>query len=66
MTWARERHTFGKPLIESQVIRHNLVDMQMKIEAACAYLYDCAWTVQQGVQVAARLAMLKNCATQAM
>ena len=66
VAWARERHTFGKPLIESQVIRHKLVDMQMKIEAARAYLYDCAWAVQQGEQAAARLAMLKNCATQAM
>ena len=66
MRSARERHTFGKPLIESQVIRHKLVDMQMKIEAARAYLYDCAWAVQQGEQAAARLAMLKNCATQAM
>ncbi len=66
LAWARERHTFGKPLIENQVIRHKLVDMQMKIEAARAYLYDCAWAVQQGEQAAARLAMLKNCATQAM
>ena len=66
LAWARERHTFGKPLIESQVIRHKLVDMQMKVEAARAYLYDCAWAVQQGEQAAARLAMLKNCATQAM
>ena len=66
VAWARERHTFGKPLIESQVIRHKLVDMQMKIEAARAYLYDCAWAVQQGEHPAARLAMLKNCATQAM
>lgn len=47
LAWARERHTFGKPLIESQVIRHKLVDMQMKIDAARAYLYDCAWQVQQ-------------------
>ena len=66
LAWARERHTFGKPLLESQVIRHKLVDMQMRIEAARAYLYDCAWAVQQGQRPAARLAMLKNCATQAM
>ena len=76
LAWARERHTFGKPLIESQVIRHKLVDMQMKIDAARSYLYDCAWQVQQqaagaaavegGLATAARLAMLKNCSTQAM
>ncbi len=66
VAWARERHTFGKPLIESQVIRHKLVDMQMKIDAASAYLYDAAWRVEQGQGDAAQLAMLKNCATQAM
>ena len=76
LAWARERHTFGKPLIESQVIRHKLVDMQMKIDAARSYLYDCAWQVQQqaagapatggGLATAARLAMLKNCCTQTM
>ncbi len=73
LEWARQRETFGQPLIGHQVIRHKLVDMQMRIESARAYLYDCAWQVQQGPQeeagstpVAARLAMLKNCATQAM
>ena len=70
LEWARQRETFGQPLIGHQVIRHKLVDMQMRIESARAYLYDCAWHVQQGhagsTPVAARLAMLKNCATQAM
>jgi acyl-CoA dehydrogenase len=66
VAWARERHTFGKPLIESQVIRHKLVDMQTKIDAASAFLYDAAWRVEQGRGDAAQLAMLKNCATQAM
>ncbi len=73
LEWARHRETFGQPLIGHQVIRHKLVDMQMRIEAARAYLYDCAWHVEQGhpenagdTPVAARLAMLKNCATQAM
>ena len=68
VAWARERHTFGKPLIENQVIRHKLVDMRMRVEAARAYLHDCAWSVQQGGQpaLAARLAMLKVCTTQAM
>jgi acyl-CoA dehydrogenase len=66
LAWARERHTFGQPLIASQVIRHKLVDMRMKIEAARAYLHDCAWEVERGQAQPARLAMLKNCATQAM
>lgn len=34
--YARERETFGKPLIARQVIRHKLVDMQRKTAAARA------------------------------
>ncbi len=64
--WARERRTFGAPLIERQVIRHKLVDMQMRIEAARALLEDLAWRVQQGEHPVAQLAMLKNFATQTM
>jgi len=63
---ARARRTFGAPLIERQVIRHKLVDMQMRIEAAHALLEDLAWRVQQGERPVAQLAMLKNFATQTM
>ncbi len=66
LAWARERRTFGAPLIERQVIRHKLVDMQMRIEAARAMLEDLAWRVQQGERPVAQLAMLKNFATQTM
>ncbi len=38
--WARERRTFGRPLIENQAIRHRLVDMVMRIDAARTLLYD--------------------------
>jgi acyl-CoA dehydrogenase len=68
LAWARERETFGSRLIEHQAIRHKLVDMQMRIRAARAWLYECAWRVGQGPgqSVAGDLAMLKNCTTQAM
>lgn len=38
LDWARQRHTFGKPLIAHQVIRHKLVDMQMNVNACVAVL----------------------------
>ena len=66
LAWARERRTFGEPLIDRQVIRHKLVDMQMRIEATRTLLEDCAWRVQQGKSPAASLAMLKNFATRTM
>nr|WP_322595577.1 acyl-CoA dehydrogenase family protein [Acidovorax sp.] len=31
LAWARQRKTFGAPLVAHQVIRHKLVDMQMRI-----------------------------------
>lgn len=36
VAWARDRDTFGKPLISRQVIRHKLVDMQRRTAAARA------------------------------
>ena len=64
--YARERHTFGKPLIENQVIRHKLVDMAMRINSGQAYLEDLTWRDMQGDRVVADVCMLKVHATAAM
>lgn len=67
--WARERKTFGMRLVEHQVLRHKLVDMQMRIHAARAMVYDSAWKLTQAPRDAAaiaQLAMTKNFATRAM
>ncbi len=61
--WARERVTFGKPLIKNQVIRHKLVDMQMRTNAVKAYLEQLVYRVDQGESPIAELCMLKNLAT---
>ncbi len=66
LAWARERSTFGEPLVERQVIRHKLVDMQTRIEASRALLEDLAYRVEQGERPVAQLAMQKNFATQTM
>ena len=63
LAWARERETFGKPLIARQVIRHKLVDMKMAIDAVGAQLYQLAWRVSQKQYPVAELCMLKNLAT---
>ncbi len=64
--YARERQTFGKRLIEHQVIRHKLVDMAMRINATQAYLESTAWRVDQGDNPVADICMLKNQATLTM
>ncbi len=70
LAWARERKTFGAPLVERQVIRHKLVDMAMKIEATRATLEDLTWRVEQNFGapnvLVAQTSMLKNFATQTM
>lgn len=63
IAYARERHTFGKPLIANQVIRHKIVDMAMKVNAVKANLEMLAWRVGQGERPVAEICMLKNLAT---
>jgi acyl-CoA dehydrogenase len=68
--WARERRTFGEPLVGRQVIRHKLVDMAMRIEAARSFTYELAWRVDHqagdAAALVARTCMAKVLATQAM
>jgi acyl-CoA dehydrogenase len=63
IAYARERETFGKPLIKNQVIRHKLVDMAMRVNAVKAYLESLTWRVEQGERPVAEICMLKVLAT---
>ncbi len=70
LAWARQRKTFGAPLSERQVIRHKLVDMALRIDAARALVHELAWRIEHRAdppaQLVARTAMAKVLATQAM
>src|SRR5260370_1152470 len=66
MQYAKERHTFGKPLAQHQVIRHKLVDMAQRVAASQAMLEMLAWRLDQGESPVAEICMLKNQATQTM
>lgn len=57
--WAKERETFGKPLIKHQVIRHKIADMSMSIDALEAYLRSIAWTMNEGEMPVAELSKVK-------
>ena len=63
LAYARERQTFGKPLIRNQVIRHKLADMKMKVDAVKANLDILAWRVGQKQMPVAEVCLLKNFAT---
>jgi acyl-CoA dehydrogenase len=66
IAYARERHTFGKPLAHHQVIRHKLVDMAQRISASQAMLELLTWRLEHGENPVAELCMLKNQTTQTM
>ena len=70
LDWARQRKTFGLSLSERQVIRHKLMDMYARIDAARSLIYDLAWRLHHKVgdpgQLVARTCMAKVLSTQAM
>ncbi len=48
LAWARQRKTFGAALVEHQVIRHKLVDMQMRIQSTAAWCESLAAQADAG------------------
>ncbi len=48
LEFARERHTFGKPLTDHQAIQMKFADMAIDIEAARLLVYQGSWLVDQG------------------
>lgn len=70
LSWARDRKTFGLPLVERQVIRHKLVDMAVRIDTTRAYVEDLAWRVENNAgdprTLVAQLSMLKVHAMQSL
>ena len=69
LDWARQRRSFGAALVERQVIRHKLVDMLARVEAARALVHELAWRTQHQAgdadALVARTCLAKNVATQA-
>ena len=71
LDWSRQRKTFGSALVEKQVIRHKLVDMQMRIASTAAWLDAVTVLADDGKlesdpHCVAQVCMLKNHATQTM
>lgn len=70
LDWAQQRKTFGKRLVDHQVVRHKLIEMATQLHATRALLEDTAWRLnqpdQQGNDLIAQICMLKNLATRTM
>lgn len=65
LEWARMRHTFGKPLVGHQVVRHQLVEMDRLTDVARTYTRHVALRHVAGQEVIAEAALAKNTAVAA-
>jgi acyl-CoA dehydrogenase len=69
LDWARQRKSFGAPLVEHQAIRHRLMDMRTQLIAGAALLADVTARFDADADKAetiADLCLLKNHATSTM
>ena len=57
--YAPQRKTFGTPLSERQAIQFWVAEAATKIHAARLMTYDCAWKIDQGVDVRNEISMIK-------
>jgi acyl-CoA dehydrogenase len=63
--YARERETFGRPLITNQVVQHTLVEMHRQVEVARAYTHTVVARHVAGESVIAEAALAKQTAVDA-
>ena len=65
LAWARNRETFGRPLITRQTIRHQLVDMHRRTDVARVYARDLAERYVAGENLVVEAALAKQTAVEA-
>jgi acyl-CoA dehydrogenase len=70
LDWSKQRQTFGKRLVDHQVVRHKFVDMATQLTTTRALLEDTAYRMGQkelqGADLIAQISMSKNVATRTM
>lgn len=66
ISWARQRETFGRKLIEHQVIRHKMADMSARIDQIEAYLNWICWQANEGEMPVAEISKAKFSASKAL
>lgn len=64
ISYAKERHTFGKPIAQHQAIQWMLADAATEIHAARLMVYQAAWLKQLGRPFSKEAAMAKLFATE--
>ena len=74
ISYAKDRHTFNKPLVQHQVIRHKIAEMSARIDAMEAYINQICWHVNEAAMPVAEISKakffcssnLEYCANEAM
>ncbi|WP_042364779.1 acyl-CoA dehydrogenase family protein [Streptacidiphilus neutrinimicus] len=62
--WARQRHTFGRPLISRQLVQHTLTEMARRIDLARVYTHHVAARHVAGEDVVTEACFAKNSAVE--
>jgi acyl-CoA dehydrogenase len=57
--YARERHQFGRPIGENQLVQQMLADSAIEINAARLLVLRAAWEIDQGHDARERISMVK-------
>lgn len=65
VAWARQRETFGRPLVSRQVVRHTLVEMARQVDVARVYTRDVARRYAAGDDVILPAVQAKKTAVEA-
>ena len=65
VAWARQRETFGRPLVSRQVVRHTLVEMARQVDVARVYTRDVARRYAAGDDVILPAVQAKKTAAEA-
>ncbi|SNT14462.1 acyl-CoA dehydrogenase family protein [Rhodococcoides kyotonense] len=63
--WCRERSTFGRPLIQRQVVRHRLAEMAQAVDVSGQYLKNTIVRVSEGEIIVPQVCWAKLEATKA-
>jgi acyl-CoA dehydrogenase len=64
--WAKNRHTFGRPLASRQVVRHKIAEMARQADVARSYVWSIAHRWDSGEDVVTEVSYAKNTAVYAV
>ncbi|MEQ9695109.1 acyl-CoA dehydrogenase family protein [Shimia sp. SDUM112013] len=66
IAWAQDRETFGRKLIRSQVIRHKIAEMSVRIDTCETYLNQICWAIENDAMPVAEISKAKFHTTKAL